>query len=205
MMGIIVDAVSEVLNIARRRDRADAGVRRARHDRLHARHGQGEGHGQDPARSRPRARQPTAPLQSASNVDRPRMADAVRAPTRPSSRDRDLATIVRLVYEKSGITLHDGKRALVTARLQKRLRAGGFADVRASTSSRRARRDGRRADGAARRDRDQPHVVLPRAAALRVPRATVVLPPLRARSRGSRRSWAGARRARPAKSRTRSR
>ena len=33
----------------------------------------------------------------------------------------------RLVYEKSGITLHDGKRPLVVARLQKRLRAGGFA------------------------------------------------------------------------------
>ena len=39
--------------------------------------------------------------------------------------DRDLATIVRLVYEKSGITLHAGKRALVSARLQKRLRQTG--------------------------------------------------------------------------------
>jgi chemotaxis protein methyltransferase CheR len=33
---------------------------------------------------------------------------------------------MRLVYEKSGITLHPGKRALVTARLQKRLRHWGF-------------------------------------------------------------------------------
>lgn len=40
--------------------------------------------------------------------------------------DRELTTIVRLVYEKSGITLNEGKRALVTARLQKRLRLGGF-------------------------------------------------------------------------------
>lgn len=44
----------------------------------------------------------------------------------PDLSDRDLAAIVRLVYEKSGITLHAGKRALVTARLQKRLKAGGY-------------------------------------------------------------------------------
>ena len=47
----------------------------------------------------------------------------------PELSDRDLAAIVRLVYEKSGITLHEGKRALVTARLQKRLRQGGFSHV----------------------------------------------------------------------------
>jgi chemotaxis protein methyltransferase CheR len=40
--------------------------------------------------------------------------------------DRELAAIARLVYTESGITLHDGKRALVMARLQKRLRSGGF-------------------------------------------------------------------------------
>jgi chemotaxis protein methyltransferase CheR len=40
--------------------------------------------------------------------------------------DTDLSRIVRLVYERSGITLHSGKRALVLARLQKRLRSGGF-------------------------------------------------------------------------------
>jgi chemotaxis protein methyltransferase CheR len=40
--------------------------------------------------------------------------------------DRELGAVIRLVYERSGITLHDGKRALVVSRLQKRLRAGGF-------------------------------------------------------------------------------
>jgi chemotaxis protein methyltransferase CheR len=44
--------------------------------------------------------------------------------------DGDLARIVQLVYECSGITLHSGKRALVLARLQKRLRAGGFSSFR---------------------------------------------------------------------------
>jgi chemotaxis protein methyltransferase CheR len=43
----------------------------------------------------------------------------------PPLSDKDLAAIIRLVYQKSGITLHEGKRALVTARLQKRLRATG--------------------------------------------------------------------------------
>ena len=37
--------------------------------------------------------------------------------------DRDMSRIATLVYERSGITLHDGKRPLVVARLQKRLRA----------------------------------------------------------------------------------
>lgn len=40
--------------------------------------------------------------------------------------DRDLGQIVRLVYDRSGITLHEGKRSLVTARLQKRLRIHGY-------------------------------------------------------------------------------
>jgi chemotaxis protein methyltransferase CheR len=44
--------------------------------------------------------------------------------------EAELSQIVRLVYERSGITLHSGKRALVLARLQKRLRAGGFATFR---------------------------------------------------------------------------
>lgn len=44
--------------------------------------------------------------------------------------DRDLAAIVRLVYETSGIALHAGKRALVSARLQKRLRHRGLATFR---------------------------------------------------------------------------
>ena len=39
----------------------------------------------------------------------------------------ELQAIIRLVYEKSGITLSDAKHGLVSARLQKRLRHGGFA------------------------------------------------------------------------------
>ena len=46
-------------------------------------------------------------------------------PFTPECTDRDLAAIVRMVYETSGITLHAGKRALVSARLQKRLRQTG--------------------------------------------------------------------------------
>jgi chemotaxis protein methyltransferase CheR len=41
----------------------------------------------------------------------------------PALSDREMTRIVQFVYEKSGITLHDGKRALVVARLQKRLKA----------------------------------------------------------------------------------
>lgn len=48
-------------------------------------------------------------------------------PFTPECTDRDLAAIVRMVYETSGITLHAGKRALVSARLQKRLRQTGAA------------------------------------------------------------------------------
>ena len=40
--------------------------------------------------------------------------------------DRELDRIVRLVYERSGIALHRGKRALVVARLHKMLKSGGF-------------------------------------------------------------------------------
>jgi chemotaxis protein methyltransferase CheR len=46
--------------------------------------------------------------------------------TVPEISDRDLAIIMRIVYEKSGITLHSGKRALVTGRLQRLLKLGGF-------------------------------------------------------------------------------
>ena len=41
--------------------------------------------------------------------------------------DREMDLIVRLVYERSGIALHRGKRALVVARLHKLLKSGGFA------------------------------------------------------------------------------
>ena len=40
--------------------------------------------------------------------------------------DREMDRIVRLVYERCGITLHDGKRALIVARLHKLLKGGGF-------------------------------------------------------------------------------
>ena len=40
--------------------------------------------------------------------------------------DRDLRALAQLVYARAGISLHEGKRALVTARLQKRVRAVGF-------------------------------------------------------------------------------
>ncbi len=43
----------------------------------------------------------------------------------PALRDPELHRIVRLVRDRSGITLHAGKRELVAARLQKRLRATG--------------------------------------------------------------------------------
>lgn len=46
--------------------------------------------------------------------------------TIPGLTDRDMAHIVKLVYDKSGITLHDGKKPLVVARLQKRLKALGL-------------------------------------------------------------------------------
>ena len=51
--------------------------------------------------------------------------DAVWAEA-PSLSDKELKAVTRLVYEKSGITLHSGKRALVLARLQKRVMQGGF-------------------------------------------------------------------------------
>jgi chemotaxis protein methyltransferase CheR len=45
--------------------------------------------------------------------------------------DQDLRKVVRLVYDRSGITLHEGKRSLVMARLQKRLRHHGFSSFSA--------------------------------------------------------------------------
>jgi chemotaxis protein methyltransferase CheR len=54
-------------------------------------------------------------------------AHAFNVPGEVRLSDADLSRIVRLVYERAGITLHSGKRALVLARLQKRLRQGGFA------------------------------------------------------------------------------
>ena len=45
----------------------------------------------------------------------------------PRLSDTELRAIAKLVYEKSGIVLHDGKRELITSRLQKRLRHLGIA------------------------------------------------------------------------------
>lgn len=45
----------------------------------------------------------------------------------PPIRASELARVIRLVYERSGITLTPAKQALVQARLQKRLRATGCA------------------------------------------------------------------------------
>jgi len=42
--------------------------------------------------------------------------------------DRDFRRFSNLVYEKCGINLHNGKKALVHTRLGKRLRDGGFRD-----------------------------------------------------------------------------
>lgn len=58
------------------------------------------------------------------------MSPAPSFPAAAEFSDRDLATIVRMVYEKSGITLHHGKRALISARLQKRLRQTGVESFR---------------------------------------------------------------------------
>lgn len=58
------------------------------------------------------------------------MSPAPSFPAAAEFSDRDLATIVRMVYEKSGITLHNGKRALISARLQKRLRQTGVESFR---------------------------------------------------------------------------
>ncbi len=54
----------------------------------------------------------------------------VTFPGAPELTERDLTTIRRLVYAKSGIALHAGKGALVSARLQKRLRACGCRSFR---------------------------------------------------------------------------
>jgi len=53
-------------------------------------------------------------------------AAAVVPDLSPVLGDRDLAFVVKLVYERAGIRLHDGKRELVAARLQKRLRHHGL-------------------------------------------------------------------------------
>jgi len=56
--------------------------------------------------------------------------------------ERDLSAIIAMVYERSGIALHRGKRELVTARLQKRVRAGGFPSFAAYLAHVKADRSG---------------------------------------------------------------
>src|SRR5438128_1877258 len=75
-----------------------------------------------------RAARPQGPRDHQGDGHHPGAAGAgARAPLDTQElTDRDLAAVVRLVYEKSGITLHEGKRALIVARLQKRVREGQF-------------------------------------------------------------------------------
>src|SRR5690242_445219 len=54
------------------------------------------------------------------------MATAALIEAEPTLTARELKAIVELVYRKSGITLHEGKRELIQARLQKRLRHYGL-------------------------------------------------------------------------------
>jgi chemotaxis protein methyltransferase CheR len=61
----------------------------------------------------------------------------------PTLTDGELAGIVRLVYEKSGITLHAGKRALIVARLHSRLRSGGYQSFSAYLKAVQSDRSGR--------------------------------------------------------------
>src|SRR5262245_1665065 len=63
------------------------------------------------------------PLDRSTTVALPRTAG-------PDCTDRDLAAIVGIVYETSGITLHEGNLALVSARLQTRLRYPGVSSFR---------------------------------------------------------------------------
>lgn len=44
--------------------------------------------------------------------------------------DTQFKRFSRMIYEKSGINLHEGKKALVVARLAKRIRKGGFASFK---------------------------------------------------------------------------
>ena len=67
----------------------------------------------------------------------PPAVDATLEPT-----ERDLSSIIQLVYQNSGITLHPGKRELVTSRLQKRVRGGGFASFAAYIAHVQADRSG---------------------------------------------------------------
>lgn len=53
------------------------------------------------------------------------MSTTATTTSAPLLTDRELDRIIKLVYSRSGITLHEGKRELVVARLQKRLRTLG--------------------------------------------------------------------------------
>jgi chemotaxis protein methyltransferase CheR len=56
----------------------------------------------------------------------PKHAAAIALDSGPVLTDKDLSFVVKLVYDRAGIRLHDGKRELITARLQKRLRTLGM-------------------------------------------------------------------------------
>jgi chemotaxis protein methyltransferase CheR len=55
---------------------------------------------------------------------------AIALDSGPVLTDKDLSFVVKLVYDRAGIRLHDGKRELITARLQKRLRALGMSSYK---------------------------------------------------------------------------
>jgi chemotaxis protein methyltransferase CheR len=53
----------------------------------------------------------------------------------------------KLIYQRAGISLHDGKHAMVYSRLSRRLRETGHRSFAATCSGWRRQRPGRRASG----------------------------------------------------------
>ena len=97
----------------------------------------------------------------------------------PELTDRELAAIVAAgLREERHHAARRQARAGGGAAAEAAARSGGFVSFSEYLKHVEPDTIRRRADGAARRDRDQPHVVLPRAAALRVPGRRRSLPAL---------------------------